>query len=110
MKALYASRMSHLIKTIEANAFEGMQFSRPKGGYFLCIYLENGTRYDTIIETLEEMHIQLIDIRVCFMEEYRNTKYIRLSVSKMDQETIDFAVPKILEVIRKNTLPPTRLK
>jgi hypothetical protein len=56
------------------------------------------------------MHIQLIDIRVCFMEEYRNTKYIRLSVSKMDQETIDFAVPKILEVIRKNTLPPTRLK
>ncbi|MBS7526331.1 PLP-dependent aminotransferase family protein [Fusibacter paucivorans] len=105
MKALYASRMSHLIKTLEANTFEGMQFSKPKGGYFLCLYIENGTRFDTIMETLESMHIKLVDIRVCFLKEFANTKVIRLSVSKMDNETIDYAVPKILDVIKRNTLP-----
>jgi DNA-binding transcriptional MocR family regulator len=108
MKTLYAKRMSHLIKTIEAYAFEGMQFSRPKGGYFLCIYVEDGMKYDTIIEELKYMHIQLVDIRVCFLKSFSNSKYIRLSVSKMDEATIDVVIPKIIEVIKENRLPPNK--
>jgi len=109
MRALYAKRMSHLIKTIEAFAFEGMQFSRPKGGYFLCIYVDSGMKYDAIIDALKKMNILLVDIRVCFLKSFSNSKYIRLSVSKMDEATIDIVIPKILEVIKKNMLPPKNM-
>ena len=103
MKTLYANRMSHLINRLDENIGEDLTYSKPLGGYFLTICSKKGTRYERIMSSLEKQNIELVDIRVCFLEEFRNSNYFRMSVSKMDELAIDIAVPEIVRTIRENT-------
>ncbi len=108
MKGLYAKRMAYLIQKLEEHRVEGVHFSRPKGGYFLTLYAENGINYKRMSSELEVQGIELVDIQVCFLPQFRSNRYIRLSTSKMDEETIDRTIPKIMKAIGDNILPQFR--
>jgi DNA-binding transcriptional MocR family regulator len=103
IKTLYSKRMSHLINCLDENIGDTLIYSKPLGGYFLTICAKTGTRYEKIMSSLEKHNIQLVDIRVCFLEEFRNSNYFRMSVSKMDEQAIDIAIPEIVRTIRQNT-------
>lgn len=101
---LYADRMSHLIKRLDENIGDQLIYSKPLGGYFLTICAKNGTRYDRIMNSLKSKNIRMVDIRVCFLDDFQNSNYFRLSVSKMDKPSIDLAIPEIVKTIRSNTI------
>lgn len=105
IKTLYANRMSHLINRLDETIGKDLIYSKPLGGFFLTICAKNGTNYENIMSSLENQNIQMVDIRVCFLEEFRNSNYFRMSVSKMDEESIDIAVPEIVKSIRSNAYP-----
>jgi len=103
MKLLYSDRISYLIKKIENNMKDNLTFSKPSGGYFLCIKTPNGSNYSKVMKILDAQNIKMVDIRVCFLKNNRNSSYYRLSVSKMNKKSIDIAIPKIMDVISKNS-------
>lgn len=104
MKSLYSNRMHHLIEILEENIDENLVYSKPTGGYFLCIFAKNGTHYNKILTLLNSKNIKLVDTRVCFLENHKNTKYFRLSVSKMDERTINITIPEIVKTISENVI------
>jgi DNA-binding transcriptional MocR family regulator len=105
MRALHTSRMAYLIQKLEENPVEGIRFSKPKDGFYLSLYAENGINYRRLSAVLVKDEIELVDIRGCFLPSFRGDQYIRLSTSKLDQAAIDRAIPIIMQRMGENILP-----
>ena len=107
-RTLHANRMAYLIQKIEENQVAGVQFSRPKGGFYLSLYAESGINCKRVYTELLKQKIELVDIRGCFLPQFRRNRYIRLSTSKLNEETIDWAIPMIMKKVQDNVYPALR--
>lgn len=98
---LYADRMACLKDTLSALVTPKMKWNVPESGYFSCLYAENNLQYNKIVSSLREKNIELLDTSQCFLKEYKNNNYFRISISKTDEDKIREGIPIVINTISK---------
>jgi DNA-binding transcriptional MocR family regulator len=98
---LYADRMICLKDTLSTFITPKIKWTVPQSGYFGCLYAENNLEYNKIVNSLRTKNIELFDTSLCFLKEYRNHNYFRISISRTSEEKIKKGIPIVLNTIKK---------
>lgn len=98
---LYSDRMICLKDTLSTFITSKIKWNVPQSGYFGCLYAENNLEYNKIVNSLRAENIELFDTSLCFLKEYRNHNYFRISISRTNEDKIKKGVPIILNTIEK---------
>ena len=101
MSRLYCNRMICLKNTISSFQHPNIKWNIPKSGYFACIYVDSPIQYDKIISSLQNKNIKLLNTNICFLKEYKNDNYFRISISKVNEDNIKKYIPIVLNTIQK---------
>lgn len=101
---LYADRMNCLRDTLSSHITPKTKWNVPKSGYFACLYAENNLEYNKIVNSLRSKNIELFDTSLCFLKEYRNHNYIRISISRASVDKIKKGIPIILNTMKKHLI------
>ncbi|AFS79138.1 HTH-type transcriptional regulator, GntR family [Gottschalkia acidurici 9a] len=98
---LYADRMICLKDTLSTFITPKIKWTVPQSGYFGCLYAENNLEYNKIVNSLRAKNIELFDTSLCFLKEYKNHNYFRVSISKTSEDKIKKGIPIVLNTIKK---------
>lgn len=98
---LYSDRMICLKGIISSLSNNKIKWNVPKSGYFACIYAENNLLYNKIVSSLKSKNIELLDTSSCFLKEYKNNNYFRISISRTNENKIKKGIPIVLDTIQK---------
>lgn len=98
---LYSDRMICLKGIISSLSNNKIKWNVPKSGYFACIYAENNLLYNKIVSSLKTKNIELLDTSSCFLKEYKNNNYFRISISRTNENKIKKGIPIVLDTIQK---------
>lgn len=101
MNKLYYHRMLCLKDTISSLQHSKINWNIPNSGYFSCIYVDGDLQYDKVISSLQSSSIEILDTNICFLKEYRNNHYFRISISKVNEDKIKKGIPIVLSTIEK---------
>ena len=101
MSKLYCDRMTCLKNTISSFQHPKIKWNIPKSGYFSCIYVDDPLQYDKIISSLQNKNVKLLNTNICFLKEYKNDNYFRLSISNVNEDKIKKGIPIVLNTIQK---------
>lgn len=101
MSRLYCDRMLYLRDTISSFQHPSIKWNIPKSGYFSCIYVDGPLQYDKVISSLQDNNIELLNTNMCFLREYKNDHYFRISISKVNEDKIKRGIPIVLNTIEK---------
>ncbi|MHC1683147.1 MAG: PLP-dependent aminotransferase family protein [Clostridiaceae bacterium] len=99
---LYSDRMKCLNDTLSQINSPKIRYSTPSSGYFSCLYVEGNVNYNKIVNELQNNNIHLINTSRCFLREYKNHNYFRISISKVNEEQIRKGIPIVVKTIEKN--------
>ncbi|MBV7273673.1 hypothetical protein JMF89_07605 [Clostridiaceae bacterium UIB06] len=91
-----------LKNTISSFQHPNIKWNVPKSGYFSCIYVDGNLQYDKVISSLQNDSIELLNTNTCFLKEYKNDHYFRISISKVNENKIKRGIPVVLSTIKKN--------
>jgi DNA-binding transcriptional MocR family regulator len=99
---LYSQRMIYLKEMLSVLSNSKFKWNVPCSGYFACIYTENNNyQYNKIIVSLKNQNIELLDTSLCFLKEYKNNNFFRISISKANEHKINKGIPIIINTIEK---------
>lgn len=98
---LYNNRINCLRNIILECNYPNLKYNIPKSGYFGCLYIDGCLEYDKIAASLHRKNIQIFNTSDCFLKEYKNNNYFRITVSKVNENQIIKNIPIILDVIQK---------
>lgn len=101
MTKIYCDRMLCLKNTISTFQHPNIKWNVPKSGYFSCIYVDGNLQYDKVISSLQNDNIELLNTNMCFLKEYKNDHYFRISISKVNEDKIKRGIPIVLNTIEK---------
>ncbi len=99
---LYFERMNCLREILSQTCPDNIKWFVPESGYFSCLYTEDKLNYERISRDLQNRSISLFDTSNCFLREYKNNKFFRISVSKTNEEKIKKGIPILLDIIQKH--------
>lgn len=109
VKKLYLNKMNLLIEACALYLPEYVQFTKPKFGFYLTIFLPPQINVDQLINRLHEKHIYVDNASRMFLAEY-NQPSIRLSISQVNENKIHLRIQEIATCIidlyeKKKTIP-----
>lgn len=105
MSKLYFDRMTCLKDIVLFHQHPNIKWNIPNSGYFSCIQVDKPIGHDKIITSLENRNIELLDTNMCFLKQYKNGNYFRISISKVDEAKIKKCIPIIIDTIEKHLKP-----
>ncbi len=97
LKDLYRVRLDAILEALEQYLPEG-SWAKPEGGFFLGLYLPEGSYYEEINEKAKELNVKLSDNRKFFPESGK-TNFIRIPFCTLSPEEIDEGVKRISKAI-----------
>lgn len=98
VKKLYSSKMNLLLEACSLYLPRYVQFTKPKSGFYLTIFLPSGINVDKLIYMLHEKHIYVDNASRMFLSENRQ-KAIRLSISQVDEDKIHLGIQQLASLI-----------
>lgn len=98
---LYVERMICLKNVLSNYSVPQINWFVPQSGYFGCLYTEKNLDYKEIVTSLQMKNIELFDTSQCFLKEYRNHNYVRISISQASTEKIKKGIPIVLDTIKE---------
>lgn len=98
---LYSDRMTCLKDTLSTLITPKIKWNVPQSGYFACIYVENNLQYNKILSSLKNRNIELLDTSECFLREYKNNNYFRISISRANENKIRKGIPIVINTLKK---------
>jgi len=104
VRSMYTRKMSCLKELSEKQASPSIRWHIPeKGGFYAGLELLNGSSQKKIIEGLSKKDILLSDIGSYFLKEFENDKFLRLSVTKVENEAIAAGLGVLIREIESNS-------
>jgi len=97
LKDLYRVRLDSILSALEKYLPDG-SWAKPEGGFFVGLYLPEGTYYETIKDEAKELNLKLSDSRKFFPEDGK-TSFIRIPFCTLSPEEIDEGVKRIGKTI-----------
>lgn len=98
VKKLYTKKMNILIEACSVYLPNYIQFTKPKNGFYLTIFLPSHIDLDKLIYRLQEKHIYVDNAsRMYLAENKRNA--IRLSISQVNEQKIDHGIQQLAATI-----------
>jgi DNA-binding transcriptional MocR family regulator len=101
MIKLYSDRICCLKSVLASCNYPEITWNVPDSGYFGCLYVNSALQYNKIASSLWNKNIQLFDTSACFLKEYRNNNYFRITISRVTDKQIKKGIPIILNTIEK---------
>lgn len=94
VKKLYSNKMNLLLEACSLHLPTYVQFTKPKTGFYLTIFLPSGIDVDKLIYMLHENHIYVDNASRMFLSEY-SQKAIRLSISQVNETKIHLGIRQL---------------
>lgn len=94
VKKLYSNKMNLLLEACSLYLPTYVQFTKPKTGFYLTIFLPSGIDVDKLIYMLHENHIYVDNASRMFLSEY-SQKAIRLSISQVNETKIHLGLQQL---------------
>ncbi|WP_243259311.1 hypothetical protein [Clostridium sp. 'deep sea'] len=102
MKGLYSKRLSFLLQTLDNLNTSFIEYTRPKSGYFLSLFVKRDIYYNKIIDSLKKQDIIMLDTRKSFLASHQQNNHFALSVSRANKAMISKGVPIVISTIHNN--------
>lgn len=104
IRDIYVRRMAKLREVAERLNDKDSEWSIPDSGFYACIKFNRGVSFDRIQPELCKNRIYLMDTRMFFLNEFRNNNYMRISISRANENEIDIGINKLLKIIKGHFL------
>ncbi|RUL53538.1 PLP-dependent aminotransferase family protein [Lysinibacillus antri] len=98
VKTLYIKKMNTLLEACSLYLPNYVQFTKPKNGFYLTIFLPSQIDVDKLIYLLHEKHIYVDNASRMYLAENKQ-KAIRLSISQVNENKINFGIQQLAETI-----------
>jgi DNA-binding transcriptional MocR family regulator len=94
LKKTYSQRMRYL-KQITANSNAGVQWNIPKSGLLASLEISNSVHSEDFVKKLKMENVLLEGSAACFLTDYCNPQFLRLSVSRANEDQIKRGIAAI---------------
>ena len=94
VKTLYAQKMHTLIEACSHYLPNDVQFTKPKSGFYLTIFLPTSIKIEQLIKKLYEKNIYVDDASRMYLLE-KQAHAIRLSISQVNEQKIHFGIQQL---------------
>ncbi|TSI06231.1 PLP-dependent aminotransferase family protein [Lysinibacillus sp. BW-2-10] len=98
VKTLYIKKMNTLLEACSLYLPNYVQFTKPKNGFYLTIFLPSQIDVDKLIYLLHEKHIYVDNASRMYLAENKQ-KAIRLSISQVNENKINFGIQQLAATI-----------
>ena len=98
VKKLYTKKMNTLIEACSIYLPTYIQFTKPKSGFYLTIYLPANIDVDKLIYQLHEKQIYVDNASRMYLPENKQNA-IRLSISQVDENKIHYGIQQLANLI-----------
>ena len=98
--ALYGHRRDLILKTMEEEFPEGVEFTRPEGGLFLWVTVPEGVSARKVFDKCIEQKVAAV-IGDAFYPNEKNDRNLRINYSCMSDERIVEGVKRMAKAIRE---------
>ncbi|MCM3721754.1 PLP-dependent aminotransferase family protein [Solibacillus isronensis] len=98
VKNLYSTKMNLLLEACSLYLPSYVQFTKPKSGFYLTIFLPSVIDVDKLIYMLNEKHVYVDNASRMFLSENRQ-KAIRLSISQVNENKIHLGIQQLAALI-----------
>ena len=113
VKQLYMNKMHTLLEACSLYLPKYVEFTQPKSGFYLTIFLPSHLDVDKLIYLLHEKHIYVDNASRMYLPE-NNKKAIRLSISQVNEQKIHLGIQQlaatITDLCEKKTNNPLSFK
>lgn len=99
LRKVYCKRMSYLNKLIKGLDNSNIKWYVPNSGFFASFEIINNLSNKDIVKRLNDKNILLTDSSMFFLKNYINEKFIRVSVSRVNDSEIKKGIDIILNEI-----------
>lgn len=100
LRKFYGKRMKKMIEHIEKYFPQGIKFTRPRGGFFVFVYLPDGLDADAILEESMKGNVAFVPGKQFFVDG-SGSNTLRLSFSQAPEEKMEEAIRSIGEILAK---------
>ena len=94
VQKLYIKKMNILLEACSLYLPNYVQFTKPKGGFYLTIFLPSHINVDKLISRLQEKHIYVDNASRMYLAG-NEQKAIRLSISQVNEEKIHLGIQQL---------------
>lgn len=113
IKKLYLKKMKTLLEACSLYLPNYIQFTKPKNGFYLTIFLPLNIDVDKLIYQLHEKHIYVDNASRMYLAENKQ-KAIRLSISQVNEDKINHGIQQlatyIIDMCEKRKYNPLSFK
>ncbi|MED1467024.1 PLP-dependent aminotransferase family protein [Bacillus salipaludis] len=113
VKKLYLKKMQTLLEACSMYLPNYVQFTKPKSGFYLTIFLPAHIDVNKLIYLLHEKHIYVDNASRMYLAENKQ-QAIRLSISQVNEDKIDFGIQQlatyIIDMCEKKKYNPLSFK
>ena len=112
IRNMYSQKMSHLQELSEKQASPSIRWHIPeKGGFYAGLEILNNGRQREIVDCLLKKNILLSNIEPYYLKEFRNDKFLRLSVTRIEREAMEAGIDALIgEIENSNSLHPGSIR
>jgi len=100
IKTLYTERMSYLKKLTEHLSNSNIKWYIPKSGFFASFEVDRVIKTEDLIKNLEQKNIRLLDASSFYLNNYRDMKIMRLSISSVTNDKIKYGIYGISDCVK----------
>lgn len=113
VKKLYKKKMKTLLETCSLYLPNYIQFTKPKSGFYLTIFLPSHIDVDKLIYLLHEKYIYVDNASRMYLSENKQ-QAIRLSISQVNEDKINLGIQQlatyIIDMCEKKKYNPLSFK
>lgn len=103
VRSLYSQKMSDLKTLAEKQASPSIRWHIPaKGGFYAGLEILNMRKQKDIVDGLAKKNILLSNIEIHYLKEFRNDKFLRLSVTRLQREAMESGINAVINEIESN--------
>ena len=103
IRSIYSQRMAHLKELAEKKASPSIRWHIPaKGGFYAGLEILNMNKQKEILEGLLRKDIILSNIENHYLKEFRNDKFLRLSVTRVEKEAMESGIHAVINEVERN--------
>ncbi|MBD8038422.1 PLP-dependent aminotransferase family protein [Solibacillus sp. A46] len=100
VKKLYKKKMNILLEACSKNLPDYVQYTRPKSGFYLTLFLPSDMNVDKLIDLLHEKQIYIDNASRMYLTK-NSQKAIRLSISQVNEQKIHIGIQQITAAIKE---------
>ncbi|MEK3766177.1 MULTISPECIES: aminotransferase-like domain-containing protein [unclassified Solibacillus] len=98
VKKLYKKKMNILLEACSKNLPDYVQYTRPKSGFYLTLFLPSDMNVDKLIDLLHEKQIYIDNASRMYLTK-NSQKAIRLSISQVNENKIHLGIQHLTAAI-----------